>query len=439
MVLPERTFTHPVARAIIAERKKLALPTPPVRTEVAASLALIKAMPERFANDTVVFLGLSVAQHRLMLDERADAIDSVQRLMWDTALRIEEGETSVVERELTALQERLMRALQDGTDSAEVERLMNELQRTLDNYLQALMEQMMRQGAVMDLPALPNMEMIGRDDLQRMIERARDLARMGNLDAARQMLAELQRMLDNLRAGVRPGPNTNQAMSQAQNSMNQMRDLIQRQQRLMDRTFRRSQGQRGEIDQRRQRGERGQPGGEGQPGAGPGDDPEAEADAAEQEALRRALGDLMVTMDEILGQIPPSFGKAERAMRDAFGAMRDAQPGQAVPHQRDALEQLRQGAQSAGEQMARQMGGMMRLGIGQPAPMGGQRDPRDRDPFGRPPEGHFGTAVDGDVKVPDEMEMRRAREILDELHRRANQTRRPKLEREYIDRLLRRF
>ena len=434
VLLPERPFRHPVARAIIAERKKLSTPSPTNRAEVSAALMVIASRPDRFANDTVVFLALSVARSRLMRDQRDPAISSVQDILWDTALRVEDGEVSVAERRLVQAQERLMRALREGAENPEIERLMDELQRTLDEYMQALAEQLMRQGAP-QMPLLPNMNMIARDDLRQIIERARDLARMGSVDAARKMLSELRKMLQNLRAGMRPGRQrqSNEAMAKAQEMMNQLRDLVRRQQSLLDRTFRRSQRQ-GE----RQGGQR-QPG-QGRQGEGrPGEDAEGAADAAEQEALRRSLGDLMGKLDEMLGRIPQSMGKAERAMRGAAGALGEAQPGAAVPFQTEALEQLRQGAENAMEQMVRGMGGMMGFGPGQPMPLGSGRRPPDRDPFGRFREGEFGSYLEGDIEVPDEMEIRRAREILDELRRRAGQRNRPKPERDYIERLLRQF
>jgi hypothetical protein len=44
-----------------------------------------------------------------------------------------------------------------------------------------------------------------------------------------------------------------------------------------------------------------------------------------------------------------------------------------------------------------------------------------------------------DVKIPSEQELQRAREILNELRRRAGERERPEIEREYIERLLERF
>jgi hypothetical protein len=61
-----------------------------------------------------------------------------------------------------------------------------------------------------------------------------------------------------------------------------------------------------------------------------------------------------------------------------------------------------------------------------------------RDPLGRP-QSTEGYSDNDSVKVPDEADIQRAREIFDELRRRASEPARPQFERDYIDRLLRRF
>ena len=45
----------------------------------------------------------------------------------------------------------------------------------------------------------------------------------------------------------------------------------------------------------------------------------------------------------------------------------------------------------------------------------------------------------GDVQIPEQPDMQRAQEILEELRRRASERSRPRLERDYIDRLLKQF
>ena len=67
--------------------------------------------------------------------------------------------------------------------------------------------------------------------------------------------------------------------------------------------------------------------------------------------------------------------------------------------------------------------------------MGGKIDVVD--PLGRPAEGSF---ADGQgVEIPDELSRARAREILEELRRRAAEAGREQDELDYIERLLDRF
>lgn len=431
-VLPERIFNHPVARALAEQRKRLATATPETIKEVVSVLDGISSRPMHFSNDTVVFLALRVARGRLALDGGDAAVAQVQKILWDTALRIEDGKFAVAEKELRDIQERLANALKDGKKaSPEFEKLLDELRQAMGKFLQALQEQMTQQGN--DRQAQPfdpkTMRMVDSNDLHRMIEEARDLARSGQMDAAKRMLAELQRMLQALQQGMQAG-RPNPEAQRAKRMMDDLRELSRRQQQLLDRSFKRSQ-QQGAMPGQRPDGEEGKRGGR-QPG-GEGD--REFDDAGAQNALRKMLGNLMRQMDEMMGKIPDPMGKAERAMRDAEGALGEGDPARAVPSQTDAVNQLRKAIEGVGEQMARRFGNSP----GGPGQMPlGERE-QGSDPFGRQPNGAYGNALDGDVKVPTAGERRRAREILNELRRRSGERERPVIEREYIDRLLRQF
>ena len=417
-LLPERIFNHPVARAIALQRMKLNDRSPETRIEVVEALGDIADRPLHFNSDPVVYLALGMAQRRLLYNRDMAALASVQELLWDIAIQLEDGEAVVSERALKKAQDEVMRALKEGASDAELNRLMDELKQALDKYLNALAEQLSKEGAP-ELPPMSSMRTIGREDMRQLIERARELAQTGAVDAARQMLAELNRILNNLRAGVTPGQNNRKA-TEARRLMDGLRELRLRQQDLHDRTFRRAQNLRDASPQ---------PGGRQQR---PGD---GQAEAGDQEALRRALGDLMLGFDEMLGGIPQPFGKAERAMRDAARELSSGRPGAALPSQAEALAQLRQGAEAAAERIARSFGGL--AGVGRRPGQRGRGT--GRDPFGRVNSGAYGAAVDGPVKIPDQAETRRAHKILRELRRRAGERQRPKFERDYIDRLLRRF
>ncbi len=445
-VLPERVFRHPVARALVEIRKNLNQATPGVVKQSTETLLGLLNGPEHYAHDTIVFLAISVARSRLQNTQSRDAVRSVQDILWETALRLEDGELSIAERELRDVQERLAKAMREDAPSEELERLMDELQQALNTYMQALAEQMERQG-LSEMPMNPNSRTMEAMDLQKMVDRARDLARTGSMDAAKRMLSQLNRMLDGLRNGTAQS-RQNQEMAKARKMMNELRELAQRQQQLMDQTFRRSQsGESGEQQQQQRQGlQQPRPGQKGQQGAQSEGSPQENAEAIQrqQDALRRELGRLMLQMDEQLGSIPEGLGQAERSMKGAGKALGEGDAAGAVPQQADALEKLRQGMESAAEQMAQRMQGRgPGMGIGMMPGMqrSGQNPGNNRDPFGRQNDnGSYGNFTDDNgIKVPTERDVYRSREIMEELHRRSGDSDRKEPERDYIDRLLRRF
>jgi hypothetical protein len=132
------------------------------------------------------------------------------------------------------------------------------------------------------------------------------------------------------------------------------------------------------------------------------------------------------------GNIPPGIGQAEQSMRGAAGSLRQQDLDSAAQAQNDALQQLQQGLQEMSQQLRRQLGA--------------QRGPGERDsmdPFGRAyDEDSSGGSVferEGRDALGFEPQPDRSREIFEELRNRRNDPSRPKLERDYLDRLLRQF
>jgi hypothetical protein len=190
--------------------------------------------------------------------------------------------------------------------------------------------------------------------------------------------------------------------------MRGMQDLARRQEQLLDRSYRQAQ-----------RNQNGLPSPQGESDSKPGDL------AGAQGALRRQLDQMRKQLGQD-GEIGQALNRAERAMRNAQNALNNQSPGDAVGPQGEALDQLQQAQRELAEQM-RQNG-----------EDGTDGEQAGRDPLGRNPPGQ-GDLDRGDVRIPEESEMHRSREILDELRRRAADRARPQLERDYIDRLLKRF
>ncbi|MEP3113313.1 TIGR02302 family protein [Nisaea sp.] len=460
IILPERVFNHPVAIAVIQQRKRL-VTEPEERIDISEILLTLAARPGRYFHDTVVFLGLKTAANRLYFKAPdGDDIEALQSLLWDVALRIEDGEVSTAMRKLRDVERRLQEALAGDASDQEIERLMQEMQQAIDEYLRAMAEQMMKQaqrGDQMQRQQIDPNQMMRREDLMKMLDQMRDMAKTGARDAARQMLSQLQQMMENLRMGMQQQQMSPQQQA-LQEMMRQLKDLSQQQRDLMDRTFQQHQRQRGQQpgQQGQKQGQRGQqpgqqPGqqqgqnGQQQPGQSPGQGDgqmTAEELAAEladmQERLRKQLGEFMRKVGEGLGQIPEGFGDAEQSMRDATEALGENAPGQAVGPQGDALGQMQQGAESLNEALRE-----MANGQGQENPNAQSADEddfetEDGDPLNRRRTG-YGFNDNNDVEIPTESDIQRARRIFDELRERSGDRSRPSLELDYIERLLKRF
>jgi hypothetical protein len=119
-------------------------------------------------------------------------------------------------------------------------------------------------------------------------------------------------------------------------------------------------------------------------------------------------------------------------MGDAGGRLGEGNPEGAVDAQGRALEALRKGARSLAEAM-QQGEGRGEDGPGSRA--GRQSGGNQTDPLGRPLRGReFGN--DSSVRIPGEIDVQRVRRILEELRRRFADPSRPKIELDYIERLL---
>ena len=132
----------------------------------------------------------------------------------------------------------------------------------------------------------------------------------------------------------------------------------------------------------------------------------------------------------IEGANPPNqFEGAGEAMGEAQKALGENNPHRAVQEQSLALDRLRKGAESLAEQM-------MEGGEAQAQAKGQGKS--GRDPLGRPDRSNR-SDLGLSVKIPDQIDIQRAREVLDELRMRLGDPSRPVIELDYLERLIRPF
>ena len=248
MRLPQRLFTKPLARALIEQRRILALDANQ-NSQVYAALDALMIAPEMFTPETGHYLGLYSVARQLEAAHTDDALRAVVASLWSLAVTIEDGNISDVDKALRAAQDALKQALERGASDEEIKKLTDNLRAALDNYMRQLAEQMRSNPQALARPLDPNTRIMRQQDLDNMIERMERLSRSGDKDAAKDLLEQLQEMLENLQM-AQPGQPGDGDMEQA---LNELGDMIRKQQQLRDKTFK--QGQDARRD--RQRGKQG--------------------------------------------------------------------------------------------------------------------------------------------------------------------------------------
>ena len=253
--LPERPFSKPIARALVEQRRILALDGD-AQASVLTALDALTLAPEQFNMESNVYLGLRAIFWQLARAKSDDQLRDVVARMWDMAVHLEDGSVSDAEQALRAAEEALRQALERGASDEEIKRLTDQLRAALDKFMQALAEQMRKNPQQLARPLDPNARQIRPQDLRNMIDRLEQMARSGARDAARRMLQDLQQMLENLQM-ARPGQQGQD--DEMMSMLDELGDMIRKQQQLRDQTFRQGRDQR-RNQQQGQRGQRGQQG-----------------------------------------------------------------------------------------------------------------------------------------------------------------------------------
>ena len=432
MRLPERLFTKALPRALIEQRRVLALDANQ-RPRVADALESLLIAPELFMPEVGHYLALRSIARDLELARTDDAMREVVASLWALATTIEDGNITDVDKALRAAQEALKEALERGASDEEIKKLTQDLRAALDNFLRQLAEQFRNNPQALARPLDPNAKVMRQQDLNNMIDRLERLSRSGDKDAAKQLLDQMQQMLENLQL-AQPGQSGDDDMEQA---LNELGDMIRKQQQLRDKTYK--QGQDSRRD--RQRGKQGD---------------QAMGDLQQdQQGLRDRLKKLQEELskrgmgpgqrgqgsqqpgqdgDPQAGDEEDGLGAADNAMGDAGGQLGEGNADGAVDSQGKALDALRKGAQNLANSMQDGDGDGQGNGPGNRA--GRQAgDGTQSDPLGRPLHGRdFGD--DLTVKIPGEIDVQRVRRILEELRRRLADPQRPQIELDYIERLL---
>jgi uncharacterized protein (TIGR02302 family) len=468
VILPGRRFFDPLAGAIAEQRRDL-LWTRANAPRVVQVLRALTHRPEGLFRDRGAYLQMRVLIRRIEADLSAGtftaaARDEAAEVLWQIALKIEEGDLSDTLARLRRAQERLEEAMRNGATDAEIAELMRELREAMDAYMRELAER----GQTAEPPQMSgDMREITGDELQAMLDAIERLMQEGRMAEAQALLDQLMEMMQNMQ--IVEGRGGQGRRSPGRQAMEDLAETLREQQGLSDEAFR-------ELQERFNPGARGQPGqpgaegrqsedrtgeglagegwtgevppqgqdrGEGadrRPGAGDrgGDVPDARTLADRQGALRR---ELERQRQNLPGAGTPegdaareALGRAGRAMDRAEEALRRDDLAGALDDQSEALEALREGLRALGEAVAQEeRPGGQQGAAAERGEAGGRRDPLGRE------AGNAGRIGTDENLLQGEDVYRRAEELIDEIRRRSGDRSRPELERDYLERLLDRF
>ncbi|MGH6676598.1 MAG: TIGR02302 family protein, partial [Xanthobacteraceae bacterium] len=237
--LPERVFTKPLARALVEQRRILALDAN-TRQRVLTALDALAIAPDKFMPDPGVYLGLREVYWQLVRAKTDDDLRGVTKRLWQMAVDIEDGNVADAQASLRNAEEALRQALQNGASDQQIKQLMDKLRQAMNRYMEALAQQLRNNGELSQ-PLDRNAQVLSQRDLNNLLNRLENLARSGSRTAAQELLSQLQQMMENLQmASPKSGGDQD---SQMQQQLDALGDLIRRQQDLRDRTYKQGQAQ----------------------------------------------------------------------------------------------------------------------------------------------------------------------------------------------------
>ena len=194
MKLPERLFTKPLARALIEQRRILALDANQ-NAQVFTALDALMIAPELFTPEAGQYLGLYSVERQLEAARTDDGLREVVASLWALAVTIEDGNITDVDKALRAAQDALKQALERGASDEEIKKLTDNLRAAMDNFLRQLAQQQQDRAPMPNMPPVP-------EEVRLILEQSKAL-REKTAHATEDQLEDLARQQDALRQRLR--------------------------------------------------------------------------------------------------------------------------------------------------------------------------------------------------------------------------------------------
>lgn len=187
LTLPKRTFRNPLALSLVATRTGLMTGEPEDVEQAIRRLGTLSEQPV-MAADATIHLGLRTAFLRLKSGATEEQRKDVADLLWDLALRAEDGTRSITENELAEALDNTLMMVRKKSAPEQVQGALGSLAAAFENYGRARVDGRVDGGA----GVLGDRDAIDWGAVQRLFVRLNDLAGAGDYDSLAQQIVSLR-------------------------------------------------------------------------------------------------------------------------------------------------------------------------------------------------------------------------------------------------------
>ncbi len=363
LTLPARPFTDAVAQSLLLQRRLLAR-APDDRLTVLENLTVLAEDPRATHGDLLVTLALADACARLRWDDSPTAIPDLLALLWQIALRLEDGAQPLAHQMFDEAARRVERDMATpDTPPAVLLQAVLDYRDALERLLTAMADNAQHHGLTdASFPPVPDALSMG--GAEALLTRLQDLALAGRRTEAEAILARLEETTAAFAQTLEQARPDLRHRDALRSTLSSLDVLLSRQQALLARLT-------------------------------PSPDGEARRDprrlGEEETRLRTSLDALLRGMAPADSAAAPALPLALLSMTDAVRALGEGRPGDAQAAAAQTLTRLEEGR--------RQTENRLRRGLGL------DQDGLPRDPLGRvlapespaddlliPPDGDSATA-----------------------------------------------
>ena len=468
--------------------------------QIKRAAALIYALtdaPSGLYEDPAVYMGLKNVLSTLRHSRAIDALSPLPERLWAIAIRAEFGQIGTALEEMREAESNLNEGIARHAPTREIDVLFERYDAAVARYIKELTEEAMKNMA--DNEGGEGGGGRNTDQIKELLKAIEEANRIGDTEGARIALKKLAQLLENMKikmtkGGKGDGNGPTSGMSEEmKESLEDLADLLGEERELKDETEQAQNEAEAEAQAGTEAQSGDESGSEGSDNQGSDDgtghgssQPKAGQQALSADELAERQGKIADLLDGVKDNLPKggmmqgdemsggsgedeqaqagsgekpdedggggaaspdgkasdkkgggsgdalrdpetALSDAAKAMREAENALKSGQLDAAAKAQADAIKALREAgqslAQASGKSRGKQEAGAQGKGQGNPL---GQDQDGDNDDFSK-----------ADIDQRDNAT--RSRELMQELRRRAAQQEREQSEREYLERLLKRF